>query len=111
MTTIPEVPVSPRTEAVRQVLPKLRELIEGLEGLTFLTRVERLRVNTTASVRDRFLAAVAAALEAFPLLASIARVTPAQLREVIAYSHAARTLADELERLLRGVRDTITARR
>lgn len=111
MTTIPDVPTpaSPRTEAARQALPKIREIIERLEGLTFMTPAERLRVNV--NVRDRFLEAVAVALEVFPLLAASTKLTPADLREMIAYSQAGLALADELERLTRGVRDTVKASR
>src|SRR5262249_58558502 len=86
-------------------------IIEKLDGLTFMSPAERLRVNTSANVRDRFLEAVATALEGFPLLASNTSLTPAQLREMIAYSQAGFALGDELERLTRGVRGTIKARR
>jgi hypothetical protein len=113
MTTIPDVPTlsSPRTEAARQALLKVREIIEALEGLTFLTPAERIRVTSAANVRDRFLEAVAITMEGSPLLAANTKLTPAHLREMIAYSQAALALADELERLTRGVRDTVKARR
>jgi hypothetical protein len=114
MTTISEVPTatpaSPRTEAARQALTKIREIIEGLEGLTFLTTAERVR-SAAATVPDRFLEAVASTMEGSPVLAATTKLTPAQFREMIAYSQAALALADELERLTRGVRDTVKVSR
>lgn len=111
MTTIPDTPItiptSPRTEAARQALPQIRTIIEGLEGLTFLSPGERLRVNTSANINDRFLEVVAAAIEGSALLEVNAKVTPAELREIIGYRQAGFALADELERLTRGIRDTV----
>jgi magnesium-transporting ATPase (P-type) len=113
MTTIPDVPIpnSPRAEMARQMVAQVRTLIESLEGFVFMTSSERLRVNTSSNVSDRFLIAVAVALEASEPLTISTRLTPAELREIVAYSQAVVGLADELERLTRGVRDTIKLRR
>ena len=114
MTTIPDVPTTPsstRTEAARQALPQIRAIVEGLDGFTFLSSAERLRVSPSANVQDRFLDAVAVAIEGSELLAANTRLTPADFREMIGYSQAALALADELERLTRGIRDTVRSRR
>jgi magnesium-transporting ATPase (P-type) len=113
MTTIPDVPTSPstRTETARQALPQIRAIVEGLEGLTFLTPGERLRLSASANVRDRFLETVAIAMEGSGLLGSNTKLTPAHFREMIEYSQACVALADELERLTRGIRDTVKVRR
>jgi len=116
MTTIPDVsnvPTSPsaRTDAARQALTQVRTAVESLDGFTFLSAGERLRVGTASNVRDRFLESVAGAMEASDTLAASTKLTPAQLREMIAYSQACFALADDLERLTRGVRDTVRMRR
>lgn len=113
MTTIPDVPTNPtpRAEAARQMIPQIRAIIESLDGFVHLSSGERLRVGTASNVPDRFLEAVAGAIETSDVLAANTRLTPAIFREMIAYSQSGLGLADELERLTRGVRDTIKSLR
>ena len=115
MTTIPAVPntttPSPRAEAVRQMIPQVRAIIESLDGFVHLSAGERLRVSAASNVPDRFLEAVAGGVDTSDMLAANTRLTPADFREIVAFSQAALALADEMERLTRGVRDTVKALR
>jgi hypothetical protein len=79
MTTMPDVPttpISPRADAARQMGAQVRTIVESLDGFLTMSSSERLRVNPSANVPDRFLEAVAVALEASETLASSTRLTP-----------------------------------
>jgi hypothetical protein len=111
MTTIPDVPTnpSPRAEAARQMIPQIRAIVESLDSFVHLSPGERLRLNTAANVPNRFLEAVAGNIETSDRLAANARLAPATVRETVVYSQAMLSLADEMDKLTRGVRDTVKA--
>lgn len=111
MSTIPPEPPNPHEVAVNSHLSALRLIQESIAGFGFVGSNRRRGLNPAAAVPDRFLEAVAAALDASLHLATSAKVTGSQLRDVIAFARAFASLADELELLARGVRHTIAVRR
>lgn len=108
MTTIPDFP-NPgqvRAEKAREIARQVSTLVEALDGFTVLTAEENIRLAMSASVPDPFLEMTAHAMEQQQKLASAGNTTPAVLRDTIVVSEAYNALADELEMLTRGVRDT-----
>jgi hypothetical protein len=110
MTAIPDIPDVPnpstRAEAVQKVAQQVRALVENLPGLVFITPEERARLRPSATVTDRFMALGAAAMDEARVLAQAGKVSAADIREAILLSAAYRALADDMERLVRGVRDS-----
>lgn len=95
-----------RTETARQMAEQVRAIVETLPGFVFITKQESRRLAVAASVPDRFLEAAAGAMDQSPALASSAKMSATDLRSSIIEAQAYLGLADELERLARGVRDT-----
>ena len=109
MTAIPEIPN--RADAARQIAQQVRATVETLPGLVFITPEERVRLSVSANVPDRFLEVTASAMDQNAALAAAAKMSAADLRAAVALAQANLALADELERLARGVRDTVTVGR
>lgn len=104
---IPEVTQAVnRTQSIREVALQIRTLVEGLDGFGYLTVEERVRLARASGVSDEFLDLGADAIEQSPVLGGISRTTPAAMRNVAQLSVALDGLINELERLLRGLRDT-----
>jgi hypothetical protein len=107
MTAIPDIPDSPnRSEVARQIAQQVRALVETLPGLVFITAEERARLSASSTISDRFMELAASAMEEAKVLAEAGQLTAADIREVVSMSNAYRALADDMERLERGVRDT-----
>lgn len=111
MTAIPEVPTPNAAETARQIAQQVRATVETLPGLVFITPDERIRLAVSATVPDRFLEACAAAMDESTALSAVGKISAAQLRTIVATAQANLALADELERLARGVRDTVKVAR
>ena len=111
MTDITPVPAS-RDQAVRDVIVALETMLrELLPGFTFLPTAQRRRITTAGSVPDDFLEAVAVAVESTPNVAGPIPITPIELRDAIRSSRAFLSLADQLELMARGVRETVAESR
>lgn len=104
MSTMPDVPQPNAVEIARRMAQQVRALIETLPGLVFITPEENRRLTASAAIPDRFLEATAAAMDESPALASSGKMTAAALRDAIQMTQAYVALADELDRLARGVR-------
>lgn len=112
MTAIPDVPSTPnRVDAARQIAQQVRGIVETLPGLVFITPEERTRLAVSATVPDRFLETTASAMDQNTALAAVAKMSAADLRMAVIVAQANLALADELERLARGVRDTVRVSR
>jgi hypothetical protein len=97
---------------VRELIVTLEATLrELLPGFTFLPAAQRRRITTAGSVPDDFLEAVAVAVESTPNVAGLIPITPAELREAIRSSRAFHSLADQLELMARGVRETVAEQR
>ena len=111
MTAIPDVPTPSAAEAARQIAQQVRAVVGTLPGLVFITPEERTRLSASAAVPDRFLETCAAAMDENATLSTAGKMSAADLRGVLAGSQATLALADELERLARGARDTVMVSR
>ena len=111
MSEVTPVPVS-REQAVRDVIVTLEATLrELLPGFTFLPTAQRRRISNAGSVPDDFLEAVAVAVESTPNVGAPMQITPAELRDAIRSSRAFLSLADQLELMARGVRETVAEQR
>lgn len=110
MSSVTETPV-PHTEAANTIIAQLRAISQSIQGFNFAAPGQRRRLSSTASVPDDFLLTVALALETAPDIAVAAKIQPVELRDIVNYSNAFRTVATELEVVARGLRETIDARR
>lgn len=111
MSVIPEVPTFNPLEVPRRIAQQVRAAVETLPGFTFITAEERSRLSSSAAVPDRFLEVCAASMEEHVALAAASKISAAELRSVLAVAQANLALADEIERLARGVRDTVLVAR
>lgn len=111
MTAIPLESPNAHEVAVKAYIEQLRAMQESIAGYGFVSSKHRRSINAAATVPDRFLEAVAVACDAVAHLASGSLVTGAELRDTVAFARAYTSLADELERLARGMRDTVAVRR
>jgi signal transduction histidine kinase len=100
------VPAAKRTESIRDVALQIRTLVEGLEGFGYLTVEERARLARASAMSDEFLDLGANAIEQSTVLEHASRATPGAMRDVVQLSVALDGLINELDRLLRGLRDT-----
>jgi hypothetical protein len=111
MTTIPEVPSSTHEETARAMMVQVRQLAESITGFTYTAPGRRRKLTSTASLPDAFLQSLAVACDASPVLGVSAQLTANELREAIEYKRVYSSLADELELLAKGLRDTIAEHR
>lgn len=111
MSTIPPEPLTPHEITAQAMMMQLRETVQGIAGYAFVGRGQRRKLNTAASLPDRFLQSVAVACDASSHLAGSSQITGSELRDTIAFARAYTSVADELEVIARGLRDTIAARR
>jgi hypothetical protein len=70
-----------------------------------------VKIGVTASVPDAFLLSTAAACDAAPEFSSAVQLTGSQLRQAINFQRAYVQLADELELIAKGLRDTLAEHR
>jgi len=109
MTTTPTTAV--HEETANAMLVQLRELAQSVPGFAYTPRERRRRINAAASLRDDFLHAVAVACDASPQLATASQISGNELRHGISFAQAYRSVADELQLLAKGLRDTVAERR
>ncbi|PYQ26987.1 MAG: hypothetical protein DMF56_21795 [Acidobacteria bacterium] len=81
--------------------------MESIRGYGFAGLKHRRRIGIAAALSDRFLNAVAAALDASERLSKAAEVTGAQLRDAINFTNAYRPFADNVELMSRGARQAV----
>lgn len=105
-----ETPSSHET-AASDSLAQIRTIMQGVPGYGFAGAKHRSRIGAVAAVPDRFLLAVALALDASPTLAAAAGVTGAELREAVSYAHAYRPFASELTLMGNGMLQGVQAKR
>jgi hypothetical protein len=111
MTTVPlPEPVS-HVDAVRELIARVREIQQSIPGFEYNNKIERQRLNLAAGVPDRFLDTVSVAIEASDTLNGAAAVRSAEVRDVIEFSRAYRSLAEELQLVADGALYTIALRR
>jgi hypothetical protein len=89
----------------------LQELRRFADDGELLSPQERRRINTAATLPDDFLEAVAHAMEARPHFGDVARLSTAEIHETVSSTNAEGAVVEELERVLRAMRDRIAARR
>lgn len=115
MTTIPDTPTpqaeGPFTVQARELLNDARAIRTKISGFRFGRLADRKRLNLSAGVPDRFLQTVAVALEASPSLAAASNTSAHDLREAIQFSREFLNVAEELELIAKGLRNTIALRR
>jgi hypothetical protein len=109
MSTIPESSIHEQTAMA--MLVQLRELAQSVKGFNFTSPTHRRRLAAQGNVPDAFLRSVAVACDAAPTLASSGGVTGAELRDMMAFARAYLSVADELELLAKGLRDTVAQHR
>jgi hypothetical protein len=112
MSTIPNEPLPIDDEkAAAAILIQVRQLTQSINGFSFSSQGRRRQITNSASVPDAFLQSVAIACDAAPELASAAHITSVELRKAIEFTRAYHSVADELELLAKGLRDTVAERR
>lgn len=105
-----ETPVA-HAEAASEIVNQLRQAMQKIAGFGFITNGQRRRLSPSAAVPDNFLMTVALALESVPDIATVTKLQPAELRDVVNFTIAFRTVATELQVVARGLLDTIEERR
>jgi hypothetical protein len=111
MTTVPLPEPVNHINDVRELLAAVRSVRDRIQGFVHNRPQERKRLNFNASISDQFFESCATGIEASTPLGSASQTTPALLRDVISYSQAYGSLADELELTFRGLRYTIAQKR
>jgi hypothetical protein len=111
MTSIPEVPSINHEEAAHAILVQVRQLAESITGFSYSAPGRRRKLTPTATLPDTFLQSLAIACDALPVLGATAQLTSKELRQAIEFKRAYSSLADELEILAKGLRDTIAEQR
>jgi hypothetical protein len=110
MSTIPDIPVNHEQQANAHIAT-VRQLAQSIQGFSYAARGRRVKIGVTASVPDAFLLSTAAACDAAPEFSSAVQLTGSQLRQAIDYQRAYVQLADELELIAKGLRDTLAEHR
>jgi hypothetical protein len=110
MTTIPETPVNHQQDAIDLTI-KVRQLIQSIDGFTFAGPGRRTQIRTSGSLPDKFLSSTAASCDALPEFSAAAQLTGNEVRQALAFQVAYAPLADELELLAKGIRDTLAEHR
>lgn len=103
--------VPPANFDTHQLLLRVRELIQSIDGYVHLTLAYRRKINTAATLPDRFYTTSAMILDDTDWLVSVAKVTADESRQVVDESAGLLSLAGELELLAKGLRSTAAARR
>lgn len=111
MSEFPPEPPNAHEAAVAAHIGLLRSIQANIPGFTHIGKSRQQSLNSAASVPDRFLEAAAAACDGSRHLAIASKVGGPELRDIVAFSRAYATFAEELMVLARGVRHTIAVRR
>lgn len=111
MTTIPEIPIADFEQFSAALLIQMRQIAQSINGFGFITTARRHAIANSASVPDAFLKSTAIVCDAQPELGISAGITSEELRKVIDFTRAFNSVADELELLARGLRDTVAEQR
>lgn len=111
MSTVPpETPMS-HAERARKVLDHIRSIKELIAGFSFAGTPDPRTLNFARSLRDDFFENTAVAIEASGDLAKTDRVSPEELRDVIAFSLAFTPVAEEFGIMHKATSHTIALRR
>lgn len=111
MSTIPDTQTTSYAAIAQQMTQVAHEVVSRLDGFVYLSPGERLRVNTSANIPDKFLETIARAMDRFTALAASTSLTSAEIRDLVAWSQAWLSVADEFIRLARGIKETVKRRR
>jgi hypothetical protein len=106
MSNVTETPI-PHETAAQAGLAQIRGVMESIRGFGFAGLKHRRRIGIAASLSDRFLNAVAAALDASERLRNAAELTGAQIRDAISFTNAYRPFADNVELMSSGTRQAV----
>ena len=110
MSTIPDTPVNHELDAKAHIAT-VRQLAKSIQDFAYAAPGRRAKIHTTASVPDAFLLTTATACDAAPEFSSAVQLTGSQLRQAIDFQRAYIELADELELIAKGLRDTLAEHR
>lgn len=94
-----------------EMLERVRELILSTQGYVHLTASWRRKINTAATLPDRFFTTSANILDANEWLAAATQVTGEDARRIVDDTPYILSLADGLDQLAKGLRSTYAARR
>lgn len=112
MTTIPEVPVVNHQQDALDLLTKVRQLVtESIQGFAFAGPGRRRQITVSGSLPDAFLSSTAVSCDASPEFSTAAQLTGTEIRQAVAFRVAYAPVADELELLAKGIRDTLAEHR
>jgi len=111
MSTV-ETPIS-HAEAALQLLANLRSMQSSIGGFVIPpTPLDRqARPRNHRMLPDRFFESLAVALDSSTPFASMVKLTPAEIRDMLRHGEAYLPVADELERFARGIRHMVAMRR
>ena len=108
MSNATETPTPINHEAAAQGgLTAIRGVMEAIPGYGHSGRAHRRRIRMLAALSDRFLNAVAAALDASERLRVASGITGAQLRDAISHTNAYRPFADSVDVMTNGARQAV----
>jgi hypothetical protein len=110
MSTVPETPLT-HQERARLVLDHIRSIKELIGGFSFVATTDGRTLNFAKSIRDEFFENTAVAIEASEDLAKTQRVSPDELRDVIAFSIAFEPVAAEFGIMQQSTLHTIALKR
>jgi hypothetical protein len=105
MPTVPNTSV--HEENATAMLVQLRVLVQAVPGFGYLSKAQRRSITPAATVPDVFLLSTGVACDASPTLATSSGLTGVETREVVVFTRAYLSVADELELLAKGLRDTV----
>jgi hypothetical protein len=112
MSNVTETPTPTNHEAAAQGgLAAIRGVMEAIPGYGHSGRAHRRRIRMIAALSDKFLNAVASALDASERLRVAAGVTGAQLRDAISHTNAYRPFADSVDVMTNGARQAVESSR
>lgn len=112
--TTPTLPLS-HEDAARELIAQFRARLFAIDGFGFLPPGKRRKLSPAANVSDRFVESVASTasnnVSLAPSATAPGALSPAQLRDGLSFSNAYLRACDELEVLVRGLRETALAKR
>jgi hypothetical protein len=104
-------PVSASDPDPGEILERVRSLIQSVNGFVHLTPSWRRKINSAATLPDRFYQLGSLALDANEWLANTSQLSGPEVRSSMDFSGRVLSLASELELLAKGLRSTAAARR
>jgi hypothetical protein len=93
------------------LIERVRELVQSVKGYVQLTPQWRRKINSAATLPDAFFEVGALTVDSNEWLASTAKLTHAEIHQMLESSADITLLASELELLAKGLRSTAAAQR